>query len=66
MNKKMRTVSDFWDNIKLISIGIKGVSEAEKKKEKESEKIFEEIVVKNFLMGKEIVKSKKYRESHTG
>ena len=45
----MRTVSDFWDNIKLISIGIKGVSEAEKKKEKESEKIFEEITVNKLL-----------------
>ena len=43
-----------------------GVPEAEEKK-KGSEKIFEEIIVENFPnMGKEIVKSRKHRESYTG
>ena len=38
-----------------------------KEKNKGSEEIFEEIVVKNFPnMGREIVKSGKLRESHTG
>ena len=39
----------------------------EKVKNKGTEKIFEEIIVENFPnMGKEIVKSRKRRESHTG
>ena len=39
----------------------------EEEKKKGSEKIFEEIIVENFPnMGKEIVKSRKCRESHTG
>ena len=39
----------------------------EEEKKKESEKIFEEIIVENFPnMGKEIIKSRKCRESHTG
>ena len=34
---------------------------------KGTEKIFEEIIVENFPnMGKEIIKSRKCRESHTG
>ena len=42
-----------------------GVSEKEEKK-KGTEKIFEEIIVENFPnMGKEIIKSRKLRESHT-
>lgn len=48
MNKKIRTVSDFWDNIKLTSTGIIGISE-EEKNEKESEKILEEITVNKLL-----------------
>ena len=47
-------VGDFWDNIKCTNIRITGVPEEEKKKG--SEKIFEEIIVKNFPnMGMEIV-----------
>ena len=43
-----------------------GVPEEEEKK-KGSEKVFDEIIVKNFpTMGKEIVKSRKHREYHTG
>ena len=38
---------DLWDNIKCTSICIIGVPE-EEEKENRSEKIFEEIIVKNF------------------
>ena len=46
---------DFWDNIKHTNIQIIGVPEEEEKK-KGYEKIFEEVIVKNFHnMEKEIV-----------
>ena len=49
------SVRDLWDNIKCNNIRIIGVPEEEEEK-KGSEKIFEEIIVKNFpSMGKEIV-----------
>ena len=49
----MREVWDFWDNIKHINILIIGVPE---EKEKQSEKIFDETIVKNLPnIGKEIV-----------
>ena len=49
------SLRDFWDNIKCTNIGIIAVPEEEEKK-KGTEKIFEEIIVENFLnMGKEIV-----------
>ena len=49
------TLRDFWENIKHTNIRIVGVPE-EKQKKKETEKIFEEILVENFPnMGKEIV-----------
>ena len=49
------SLRDLWDNIKHTNIRIIGVPEGEDKK-KGSEKIFEEIIVENFLnMGKEIV-----------
>ena len=49
------SVRDLWDNIKRTNIQIIGVPEEEEKM-KGSEKIFEEIIVKNFPnMGKEIV-----------
>ena len=68
--KRMKRIEDslrdLWDNIKCTNIRIIGVPEEEEKK-KGTEKIFEEIIVENFLnMGKEIVKSRKHRESHTG
>ena len=57
---------DLWDNIKCTIIWIIGVPE-EAEKKKGSEKIFEEIIVENFPnMKKEIVKSKRHKESHTG
>ena len=59
------SLRDIWD-IKLTNIWIIGVPEEEKKK-KGTEKIFEEIILENFSnMGKEIVKSRKHRESHIG
>ena len=57
--KRMKRIEDslrdLWDNTKCTNIQIIGVPEEEEKK-KGSEKIFEEIIVKNFPnMGKEIV-----------
>ena len=68
--KRMKRIEDslrdLWDNIKCTNIQIIGVPEEEEKK-KGTEKIFEEIIVENFPnMGKEIIKSRKHRESHTG
>ena len=49
------SLRDLWDNIKCTNIQITGVSEQEEKN-KETEKIFEEITVENFLnKGKERV-----------
>ena len=56
---------DLGDNIKCINIQIIEIIEEEKKKG--YEKIFEEIIVENFPnMEKEIIKSKRHKESHTG
>ena len=68
--KRMKTTEgnlrDLWDNIKCNNIQIIGVQEEEEKK-KGYEKIFEEIIVENFPnMEKEILKSKRHKESHTG
>ena len=57
--KRMKRIEDslrdFWDNIKCTNVRITGVSGEEEKK-KGTGKIFEEIVVENFLnMGKERV-----------
>ena len=66
MKRAEDSLRDFWDNIKRTNIRIIGVSEEEKKK-KVYEKIFEDILVENFPnMEKEIVKSKRHKESHTG
>ena len=58
-DKRMKRIEDnlrdLWDNIKCTNIRIIGVPEEEEKK-KGTEKIFEDIIVENFLnMGKEIV-----------
>ena len=59
------SLRDLWENIKCTNIQIIGVPEEEKNKG--SEKIFEEIIVENFPnMRKEIVKSRKHRDCHTG
>ena len=68
--KRMKRIEDslrdLWNNIKGTNIRIIGVPEEEEKM-KGTEKIFEEIIVENFPnMGKEIIKSRKHTESHTG
>ena len=62
------SLRNLWDNIKCTSIRVIGAPEflEEEEKKKGTEKIFETIIVENFPnMGKEIVKSKKLRESPT-
>ena len=55
MKRNEDSLRDLWDNIKCTNVQIVGNPE-EVEKEKVSEKIFEEIIVKNFSnMGKEIV-----------
>ena len=50
------SLRDLWDNIKCTNIWVIGAPEEEEKKKKGNEKIFELIIVENFLnMGKEIV-----------
>ena len=59
---------NLWDNIKCTNTWVIGAPEVleEEEKKKGTEKTFEEIIVENFPnMGKEIVKSKKLRESPT-
>ena len=66
MKRIEESLRDLWDSIKCTSIRIIAVPEEEEKK-KGTEKIFEEILGENFPnMGKEIVKSRKHRESHKG
>ena len=66
MKRTENSLRDLWDNIKCTNIQIIGVPEEEKKKG--YVKIFEEIIVENFLnMEKEIAtRSRKPRESHKG
>ena len=55
MKRLEDSLRDLWDNIKCTNVRIIGVPEEEEKK-KGTEKIFEEIIVENFLnMGKETV-----------
>ena len=55
MKRTEDSLRDLWDHIKHINIQIIGVAEEEEKK-KGYEKIFEEIIIKNFPnMGKEII-----------
>ena len=54
MKRNEDSLRDCWDNIKCNNIRIIGILEGEER-EKAPEKIFEEIIVKNFPnMGKEI------------
>ena len=54
MKRNEDSLRDLWDNIKHNNIHIIGVPEGEERK-KGPEKIFQEIIVKNFPnMGKEI------------
>ena len=65
--KKLRTVSETaGTTLNTDNIQITGVPEEEEKK-KGTEKIFAEIIAENISnMGKEIVMSRKHRESHIG
>ena len=64
MKRTEDSLRDLWDNIKCTNIRIIGVSEEEKKKR--YEKIFEEIIIEySPNMEKDIVKSKRCKESHT-
>ena len=57
---------DLWDSIKHTNIWAIEVSEEEEKK-KGTENFFEDTIVDNFPnMEKEIIKSKRHKESHTG
>ena len=68
--KRMKRIEDsirhFWDNIKCTNILIIGISE-ELEKKKGYEKIFEEIIAKNFPQKEnKIVNQIQEKESHTG
>ena len=66
MTRPEDSLRDLWDTIKHTNIRIIEDSEEEEKK-KGYEKILEEIIVENFPnMEKEIIKSKRYKESLTG
>ena len=59
MKRNEDILRDLWDNIKCSNICIIGVPKGEER-EKEPEKIFEEIIAENFLnMGKEIIKQQR-------
>ena len=64
MKSTENSLRDLWDHITCTNIRITGVPE---EKKKGYEKIFEEIIVENFPnMEKEIIKSKRHKESHIG
>ena len=66
MKRTEDSLRDLWDNVKCNNIWIIGVPEEEEKK-KGNERNFKEIIVENFPnMEKEIVKSERHKESHTG
>ena len=66
MKRAEDSLWDIWDNINCTNIRIIGVPEEEEKK-KGYEKIFKEIIIENFPnIEKEIIKSKRHKESHKG
>ena len=66
MKRTEDSLRDLWDDIKHTNIQIIAVPE-EAEKKKGYENIFEEIIVENFPnMEKEIIKSKRHKESHKG
>ena len=66
MKRAEDSLRDLWENIKCTKIRIIGVPEEEEKK-KGNDRNFKEIIVENFPnMEKEIVKSERHKESHTG
>ena len=67
MKRTEDSLRDLWDNIKCTNIRIIGVPEEEEEKQKVYKQNSEKIIVENFPnMEKEIVKSKRHKESHTG
>ena len=66
MKRTEDSLRDLWNNIKCTNSQIIGVPKEEEKREV-YEKLFEEIIVENFPnMEKKIIKSKRFKESHTG
>ena len=63
--KRNECLRELWDNVKCTNIHIIGVPEGEER-EKGTEKIFQEIIAKNFPnMGREpLTKSRKHNEYH--
>ena len=65
MKRNEDSLRELCDTIKCTNIWIIGVPEEEEKK-KGTEKIFEEIIVENFLnMEKKIMKSRNFRKCDT-
>ena len=65
MKSTEESLRDLQDNIKHTNIHTIGVPEGEER-EKGQEKIFKEIIAKNFPnMGKQTLKWRKHREFHT-
>ena len=66
MKRAEESLRDLCDHIIWTDIQIIGVPEEEERK-KGYEKNFEEVIVENFTnMEKEIIKSKRFKESHAG
>ena len=66
MKRTEDSLRDLWENIKCISNQIIGIP-VEEETRNGYEKIFEEIIVENFpSTEKEIIKSKRHKESHIG
>ena len=66
MKRNEDNLKDLWGNIKRTNIHIPGVSEGERER-KGTEKIFEEIIAKNFPnMGKEIVNQVQKKQTVPG
>ena len=66
MKRTEESHRDLWDNVKHTNTQIIGVPEEEEKK-KGYQKMFEEIIVENFPnTEKEIINSKRRKESHIG
>ena len=66
MKRTEDSLRDLWNNIRCTNIRIIRVPEEEEKK-KGYQKMFEEIIVENFPnTEKEIINSKRHKESHIG
>ena len=67
MKRTKESLRGLWDNLKCNNICIFRIPGGEER-EKGPEKVFEEIIVKNFPVWerKQSLKLRKHRESHTG